>query len=184
MVIPAEIVALITLPGVILHEIAHRLFCDINDVDVYEIKYFNFLSRKAGHVVHAGTPNFGHALLISIAPLIVNTLVCMLLTFPYGIKVLLGTDFVQTPSIINHYLQLFILWIGYSVGFNAIPSNQDMANLLEVVPEGPASALLSLFIDIVALFNVDLIGGLLQGLYAYAISLVLPSLFLILLKHH
>jgi hypothetical protein len=55
-----------TFPGVIIHEVAHQLFCRVGRVPVYEVRYFQFDLKVAGYVVHAPVQDFGTAFLISI----------------------------------------------------------------------------------------------------------------------
>ena len=40
MIIPGFVISIITFPGVIVHELAHQLFCRWCKVPVYEVKYF------------------------------------------------------------------------------------------------------------------------------------------------
>src|SRR5579872_135010 len=121
--IPGELIALITFPGVIIHEIAHRFFCDFNKVPVYGIQYFIPLSENAGCVIHERTSKLSHAFFIASGPLIVNSIVCMLLTFPYMTPYYLGTDFLVNTSFRASIGYSLLVWIGMSAGFNAIPSN-------------------------------------------------------------
>ena len=54
MIIPGPIIALLTFPGVIVHEFAHKLFCDIFNVPVYYVNYFKrlvcYLVKSGGEV--------------------------------------------------------------------------------------------------------------------------------------
>ena len=83
--IPGEVVAVFTFPGVVMHEVAHRLVCDLLNVPVYDVKYFIIHKDAAGYVYHART-SLGKNFLIAIAPLFVNTIFCMLFTFPLAAK--------------------------------------------------------------------------------------------------
>lgn len=40
MIIPGFVISVMTFPGVIIHELAHQLFCMICGLEVYEVKYF------------------------------------------------------------------------------------------------------------------------------------------------
>jgi hypothetical protein len=79
--IPGEFIALLTFPGVIIHEMAHMLFCRLSKVAVLDVCYFRF-GNPAGYVMHEEPPNFGSAFLISVGPFIVNSLLCILICFP------------------------------------------------------------------------------------------------------
>lgn len=174
--IPGELIALVTFPGVIIHEIAHRLFCDLTNVGVYKIYYFIPFSQTAGCVIHEPTKSLWRALLISTGPLIINSLVCMLLTIPFGITLYLGTTF----AIINPKIDFFkfialmsLTWIGYLAGFNAIPSNQDMSGLSELTQSRITKFFLFIFIKIIAFFNVHFF---IQAFYALVIGQIVPLL--------
>jgi len=173
-IIPGELISLLTFPGVVLHEIAHRFFCDINDVPVYEIRYFRLLSRRAGHVIHADTPSLGAGLAIAFAPLIINSLVCMLLTIPLGYAAFLGTGFALKLSM----GQILLLWLGYSIGFNAIPSNQDVHGLQSLAKSFLSEVLVFSLQSIVYVFNLPFVGFWLQIGYALLLSVLLPKLLL------
>jgi len=176
--IPGELIALLTFPGVILHEISHRFFCDIYNIPVYAISYFSPLSKKAGHVIHGRTDNIYHKFLIAIGPLIINSIICMLLTFPFACSVYLHTTFVDyvCPSLSLPFA--IMAWIGYSSGFNAIPSNQDMNGLVEKASSAFGKLILIAFTLIVALFNLPIIGFFLSLGFAVLISWLLPYLIL------
>lgn len=173
--IPAEAVAVITFPGVVLHEVSHRLVCDIFNIPVYSVNYFS-PSKKAGHVIHAPIQKEYQSLLVSIAPLIINTIVCMILTLPAGMIDYLGTEFLmQDQSGFWSFLYGALKWIGYTIGFNAMPSDTDMHNVAS------NSTLCSFFADCIraisAPFNISFLGPILSIGYAYIISLILPALY-------
>ena len=178
MFISGELISLVTFPGVILHEVAHRFFCDIHNVEVYEIRYFTPFSQTAGHVIHQPTHNVCHRFFIGAGPLIINSLIAMLFTLPYGIALVLGTDFVQHSSSLVNNIQYILTWAGYSMAFHAIPSNQDVASLPELAISPLAKTVLSFFVVIITLLNVNYLGSIFRILYAYALSMVLPTILL------
>lgn len=51
MIIPGFLISILTFPGVIVHEIAHQLFCRICGVAVLDVCYFK-AGNPAGYVVH------------------------------------------------------------------------------------------------------------------------------------
>jgi len=126
--IPGELIAIVTFPGIVLHEISHRFMCDILKVPVYEIKYFNIGSKRAGHVIHGEVKSLKHACLISFAPLIINSLVCLLFVLP------LSASVYSTGEFNTNFFNLLLFWIGISSGYNAIPSKQDFDSVLAVNP--------------------------------------------------
>ena len=50
--IPGWLISLVTFPGVVVHEAAHRFFCDVTDTPVYEVSYFRPRGKPAGYVIH------------------------------------------------------------------------------------------------------------------------------------
>jgi hypothetical protein len=123
--IPGFLIALLTFPGVMVHEAAHRFFCDLARVPVYEACYFR-LGNPSGYVIHGQTDRLGANFLISIGPLIVNTILCALISFTPIIALSLDLD--QMPAIF-----LLLLWLGISIGMHAFPSGQDAQNFSSAV---------------------------------------------------
>lgn len=119
MFIPGLLISIATFPGVIVHEIAHRFFCDISGVPVYEVSYWNL---GGGHVIHGEVEDVKSAVLISTGPLIINTLLCAILTLSATLPIF------TLESELNSFTPL-LLWVGLSIGMHAFPSNEDMANL-------------------------------------------------------
>jgi hypothetical protein len=109
------LIALITFPGIILHEWAHKFFCDRTGVPVYKTCYFR-LGNPAGYVIHAPIDNYGKAFLISTAPFLVNTIIAAIF---FVIAVIL-------PLGLTSYI---LYWLGISIAMHSFPSSQDADNL-------------------------------------------------------
>ena len=139
--IPGEIVALITFPGVIFHEIGHRLFCDLLHVPVYKICYFTY-GTECGYVVHEPTDKAWKAFFITFGPLLINTLLCIILTFPFGLtKVLLGS-----AEWDKGYMYYLMVWLGFSIGIHAFPSKTDLSLFNRTLKENPFKWKISYFL--------------------------------------
>jgi hypothetical protein len=127
--IPGWIVSLLTFPGVILHEWAHKKFCDLAKVKVHEVVYFNldFIreNEPAGYVIHERPTTYKQIFLISVGPLIINSLATILLGYLFQI---LGFN---TPETQNSLLAIILAWLALSVGMHAFPSDEDMKHILE-----------------------------------------------------
>jgi len=176
--IPGELISILTFPGVMIHEIAHRLFCDLFNVDVYQVCYFAPGNKTAGHVIHRKTESFFVSWCIGIAPLIINSLVCMLLAFPYGCANILGLECIALHGTFLTGVHLVIRWIGLSAGFNAFPSLQDIEGLSELT-NGLGSKLVFFCTQlIVMLFNINYIGWMLRVGFTYALVCLLPIIIL------
>lgn len=172
-IIPGEVIAVLTFPGVVMHEISHRLMCDFFKIPVYEISYFNKGSRRAGYVIHERTSSLTKSLLIGIAPLFINSILCMILTFPFNLPVWITGQ--SIPTLFN----IVLWWTGISMGANAFPSDQDVANVFALAQEGSRSVgslkAISAICFIVRFLN-HLSQAWLDFIYAFLISLILPYL--------
>lgn len=118
--IPGFLVALLTFPGVIVHEWAHEQCCVRFGVPVYEVVYFQFGSPP-GYVAHGEPRSFRASFAISGAPFLVNSALAVLLAVPLptlqsgasGATVDVGL-----PTVL-------LVWLALSVGMHAIPSSGD-----------------------------------------------------------
>jgi hypothetical protein len=108
-------IALVTLPGVILHEWAHKFFCERTGVPVYKTRYFR-LGNPAGYVLHGPVDSYVKAFLIAIAPFLVNTAVAIIL-FVVAVIIPLGL------------IALLLYWLGISIAMHSFPSSQDADSL-------------------------------------------------------
>lgn len=170
MIIPGELIALLTFPGVIIHEAAHMLFCKLGRVVVLDVCFFRW-GNPAGYVIHEEPPNFRTAFLISVGPFIVNSLVCIVLCFPAFVPVRIF----DRPDPVSY----FLLWLGLSIGMHAFPSTQD-AKVLWHYARNAASKLNPLAIltfPIVVIIYVANLGSFfwLDLIYGFAIGLGLPE---------
>ena len=167
--IPGLLITLVTFPGVIMHEIAHRFFCDITKTPVYAINYFNY-------VIHRPANEIKKSLLISVGPLIINTLLCMIITFAAMFP---KVAFDQRESSILSY---FLLWVGFSIGAHAFPSNVDIKSFVSQVQQKQKVGILLSFILSVTVIFFKIINILrivwFDFIYAILISAILPILFI------
>jgi len=177
MFIPGWLIALITFPGVVTHEIAHRFFCDLAKVPVYEVRYFGFGDPPA-YVIHGPVKELKKAFLISIGPLIINTILCMLLTFTAALSI-----FVLKETNYGFAFALLI-WIGISIGMHAFPSNADAESFVQQVKEAKRNGFLLVISKIFAVL-IKIANALrfiwFDAIYAFVVSMILPSLFVFVL---
>ena len=167
--IPGPLIAALTFPGVIMHEVAHRFMCDLLHVPVYGANYFSIGSTRAGYVSHQKTDNVIHVLLISFAPLFINSFFCMLFTLPYSSTIHIAGEG------INNFANGFLWWVGMSMGINAFPSNQDTDNALSAAEENGGSFIIWLLCSLMKVLNF-LSRIWIDFAYAYGVSLILPRL--------
>ena len=87
MIVPGFLISALTFPGVIIHELAHQIFCILCGLPVYEVKYFQ-LKNPSGYVVHQASDQPGKIFLTSTGPFLVNTVLGMLILLPASIELL------------------------------------------------------------------------------------------------
>jgi len=107
-----ETVSLLTFPGVIIHELGHKLFCDFMNVKVKEVKYFR-LGDPAGYVIHDAPRNFKQSFFITVGPFIFGTLLSIIF-FIYS-KFYAG----------NLLAEILFFWLGISSAARCFPSYSD-----------------------------------------------------------
>jgi len=171
--IPGWLVAMVTFPGVIVHEMAHVLFCRLRKVAVLEVCYLRF-GNPPGYVIHEVPKDFTTTFLISVGPFIVNTLLCLLLCFPAFMRVRVFN--LGTP------LSYVLLWLGVSIGMHAFPSTQDASALWHAAREAAGRlnplALIS-FPLVIAIYVANALSVVwFDYLYGIAIGILLPELLL------
>jgi hypothetical protein len=129
--IPNILITVATFPGVVIHEMSHRFFCDLVGVDVYKIKYFIPSDKILGYVLHEPTTNVHHQYLISMGPFIINTLLCALLTFPYVLPEHMFGGYIEQDQITQIIFKT-MAWIGFSSGMHAFPSSLDLDQIEKI----------------------------------------------------
>ncbi len=165
--IPGFLIALLTFPGVIVHEAAHMFFCRWRQVPVFDYCFFQ-LGDPVGYVVHGPVGNFVSTFLISMGPFIVNTLFCFLICFPAYLPVHVFD--------LSHPLSYFLLWLGVSIGMHAVPSNTDANNLWDAAKVAvknfhPLAIISFPLVVLIYIFNVlrfiwaDLLYGIAVGVW-------------------
>ncbi|HOX61207.1 MAG TPA: metalloprotease family protein [Candidatus Magasanikbacteria bacterium] len=114
--IPGWLISLLTFPGVIIHEWAHKKFCDWTGVTVHKVVYFRF-GNPAGYVMHEKPEKYKQIFWISIGPLIINSVLAIFLGY-FAI--------LTQPESLLYYL---IFWVAISSGMHAFPSDHDAKNI-------------------------------------------------------
>jgi hypothetical protein len=114
--IPGALISFLTFPGVIVHEWAHELFCKLFGVRVHKVIYYQ-LSNPPGYVLHETPKTYKQTFWISIGPLLINSLSTIAL------------GFVATQTISGGWFWYTLLWLAFSTGMHAFPSDQDMQHV-------------------------------------------------------
>jgi hypothetical protein len=173
MIIPGILVSIASFPGVIVHEAAHLLFCKLRKLAVFDVCYFRF-GNPAGYVIHETTEDFMTCFLVAMGPFFINSLLCLLFTFPALI-----------PTRIFGYQDFVIyfwLWLGISIGMHAFPSTHDATGLWrsakKAVRNGNAFAAVSFPVVIIIYIANILSFFWLDAIYGLALGLIVPGMLL------
>ena len=171
--IPGIVIAILTFPGVIVHEAAHMLFCRLRRVAIFDACFFRF-GNPVGYVVHENAKDFTTMFLIAVGPFIVNSLLCMVICLPV----------IAPTQLFGRFdpLSYVLLWIGLSIGMHAFPSTQDARVLWSAArtgaKRGSPLAIVS-FPLVVAIYIANILSFFwFDYIYGYAIGLGLPKYIL------
>ena len=173
--IPGFLIALVTFPGVIVHEMAHQLFCKWQHVAVFNVCYFR-LGNPAGYVIHEIPRRTSQSILIGIGPFIVNSLLGALIAFPAAIPVM---KFGSADP-----LDYFLVWLGISIAMHAFPSIGD-AKSIWAAGSGDGVSIVTKIIafPIVGLIYIGAFGSMvwLDAGYGFVVAMLLPNALMSLL---
>ncbi|MDF2883882.1 MAG: hypothetical protein K0R54_4447 [Clostridiaceae bacterium] len=176
MFIPGFLISIITFPGVIVHEMAHQLFCRICRVAVIDVCYFRF-GNPAGYVVHEHPKNSYQHLLIGIGPFFVNTILGALIALPAAVPILnFGVRFNE-----NSILDYFIIWIGVSIAMHSFPSTGDARSMWDSIMKKDTPLKTKIFtVPIVGLIYIGAVGSVawLDFFYGLAVAAFIPNLII------
>jgi hypothetical protein len=168
--IPGQFIALVTFPGVIVHEAAHQLFCRFFRVAVYDVCYFR-VGNPAGYVVHEQSAVPSHQIWIALGPFLLNTLLGALIAAPAAIPVM---RFDAGGS-----LDCLLIWLGVSIAMHAFPSTADGETIMDTLETRETSRLTKLIgVPAIAAICLATLGSYvwLDLLYGLAVAMLLPEL--------
>lgn len=169
--IPGFILAILTFPGVIVHELAHQLFCRWCKVPVFEVCYFRD-ANPAGYVLHEPAQKTSHSILISVGPFILNTTVAFLIGLPAALQFKFDA---AGP------LDYLLLYLGVSIGMHAFPSTGDANSLWNSVMNDQTPLIARIVVaPIVGIIYLGAIGSFfwLDALYGVGVAIGLPWLII------
>ena len=121
----------LALPGVVIHELGHYLFCRLVGAKVQEVVFFQRLDAS-GYVVHTVPNKLRQHAIIVCGPLIVNSILAFLLFRAVASGVdgalvdLQNGDFLSTGQL------AVAAFLGISIALQAIPSPADAGSLWNV----------------------------------------------------
>lgn len=112
MLIPGQIISIITFPGVIVHEAGHRFYCDRSGVKVLKVCYFR-LGNPSGYVVHEEPGKFEQVFAICLGPFLTSSVLAV------------GSFLLAKSFLTDSVLRGFFTWLGMSIGMHSFPSSGD-----------------------------------------------------------
>jgi hypothetical protein len=163
------IITCLTFPGVVVHEFAHALFCQITGTRIVKVCLFRF-GNPAGYVLHERPPSTWRHILIGIGPLFVNTLLGL------GLGVV-ALPLAGSPDGPAGYLLL--LWLAVSVAMHSFPSTGDAKAIWGAVWRRDAPLLAKLVgTPLVAVIYAGAVGSFfwLDLAYGVAVAVAVPRL--------
>lgn len=175
MIIPGFLISVATFPGVIVHELAHQLFCKWNRVAVFNVCYFQ-LKNPTGFVIHEKPRKSSQEIWIGIGPFILNTILGALIALPAAIPILKFES--------GTLLEYFFLWLGISIAMHAFPSTGD-AKAIQKAIKGPhvSKWLKVIGTPIVGLIYLGAVGSVfwLDLIYGIGVAMLIPNALIWLL---
>lgn len=176
MFIPGFLISIITLPGVIVHELAHQLFCRISKVAVIDVCYFRF-GNPAGYVQHEIPIKPAQNILIGIGPFFVNTIIGGLIAMPAAIQILKFKDY-------SNVLYLLLTWLGVSIAMHSFPSTGDAKSIWSSIRQKETSLLVKIIgTPIVGLIYLCAVGSIvwLDLIYGIGVAIFIPNILIFML---
>lgn len=167
--IPGFLIAWITFPGVIVHEIAHQLFCKLYGIKVVQVCYFRF-GNPAGYVAHGPARKPWHGVMTAIGPFFVNSVAGALIGFAPVLRIQWGT---------GDALDYLLGWLGISIAMHAFPSTGDARNVWATVTDKSTPAGTKIVsVPIVGLIYVGALGSMmwLDLFWGIFLTALIPTL--------
>ena len=126
------------MPGVVIHELSHHIFCIIFNAKVIKVCYYNF-QDSSGYVRHERPKHLYQDVLIAVAPFFLNTFLGGLVSFPTIINKLPSLGLLSL-----NWRDILSMIISISIGMHAIPSKGDALSIWNFVSESDMNFLLKI----------------------------------------
>lgn len=166
--IPGVIISVVTFPGVIVHELAHQLFCRLFRIPVFEVCYFR-AGNPAGYVLHERVERPYQQILIAVGPWFVNTALAVMIGASAAVNTI-----VDDPG----PLDVLLLYLAISIGMHAFPSLGDAGVIWDSVVKNPATAMHTkiVAVPIIGMIYIGALGSFvwLDAIYGVAVAMHLP----------
>lgn len=175
MIIPGFLISLVTFPGVIVHELAHQLFCRWFKVPVFKVVYFQ-LANPVGYVLHEIPVKKWHSIIISTGPFFVNTIIGGLIALPAALPIFKFDS--------GGPLDYLLIYLGVSIAMHAFPSTGDADAIWQHIKDKSTSIWVKIFgYPIIGLIYLGSLGSFfwLDLLYGIGVAIGLPNLLIAIL---
>ncbi|MFN8289062.1 MAG: DUF3267 domain-containing protein [Chitinophagaceae bacterium] len=172
MFIPGILISIVTFPGVIVHELAHQLFCRWCKVPVFKVVYFQ-LENPVGYVLHEIPDSKWKSILIGMGPFFLNTVLGALIAFPAALPVFKFGN--------ANFLDYLLIYLGVSVAMHAFPSTGDASSIWKHVSDKNTPFLIRLIgYPVVGLIYVGSLARFfwVDLLYGIGVAIGLPNLII------
>ncbi|WP_205508482.1 DUF3267 domain-containing protein [Longitalea arenae] len=172
MFVPGFVISAVTFPGVIVHEMAHQLFCRLYKVPVFKVVYFQF-GNPAGYVLHEAPARKWQSIMISIGPFFLNTIVGTLIALPAALPVFTFDN--------GSFIDYLLIYLGVSIAMHAFPSTGDANSIWQSLKEKDTNLLVKLIgYPVVGLIYLGAVGSFfwLDLLYGVGVAIGLPKLIM------
>ena len=117
------------MPGVVIHELSHHIFCIIFNAKVIKVCYYNF-KDSSGYVRHERPQHLYQDVLIAVAPFFLNTFFGGLVAYPTIINKLPSLGLLSL-----NWQDILRIIISISIGMQAIPSKGDALSMWNFIVE-------------------------------------------------
>ena len=174
--IPGQVISLITFPGVIVHELAHQLFCRLFKVPVFEVVYFRF-GNPCGYVIHERVSNKWQGIMISVGPFVINTILAAIIALPASLPVFKFNT--------GGPLDFLLIYLSVSIAMHAFPSTGDANSIWNALKEKDTPLWAKIVgYPIVGLIYIGSFGSMvwLDLVYGVVIAIGVPNLIISLLS--
>jgi hypothetical protein len=168
--VPGYLVATATFPGVIIHELGHKLFCNMTKTRVLQVCYFR-VGTPSGYVIHERPSIVWKSILIAIGPVFANSII----GFSIGMLAALSFNHLSRLPLIGAVLA----WLAFSIAMHAFPSTGDAQVIWkEIWAKGSPMLPRVVGTPVVVFIYVGAIGSVmwLDALYGGAVGILLPMM--------
>ena len=135
--------AIFYMPGVVIHELSHHIFCIICNTKVIKVCYYNF-KDSSGYVRHEKPKHLYQDILIAVAPFFLNTFIGGLVAYSTIIN-----KFSTSGLLSFNWRDILTIIISVSIGMHAIPSKGDALRMWNFIGEGDMNFLLKIIAKLI-----------------------------------